>query len=211
YNVLMSIEKDAILFTNGDNDTYPIWLLQRVQGIRTAVTVMNFHLITKYPDYLKKLLQERQLELDWSTLPPVKEEGFLFALCKALAPSVPVYVALTIEPAHIKPLADHLFVVGLAYQYSPRRFDNLSVLQKNWEQSFRLDYLTHDWYEAWRPETERIVPSLNGNYLAPLVLLIEHTKAKEEIEKSNRLRALAFELARKAGSGAELQRILGAR
>ena len=45
YNVLMSAEKNAILFTNGDIDTYSCWLLQRAKGIREDVTIMNINLI----------------------------------------------------------------------------------------------------------------------------------------------------------------------
>ncbi|MDE6297832.1 MAG: DUF2723 domain-containing protein [Muribaculaceae bacterium] len=57
YNVLMSLDPDAIIFVDGDNYTFPLWYAQEVEGVRRDVRVINLSYLSN-PRYAAMILRE---------------------------------------------------------------------------------------------------------------------------------------------------------
>ncbi len=211
YNVLMSTEENAVIFTNGDNDTYPSRMLQEAKGIRSDVTIINIPL-SGTESYLERILKKKGIKIDRKalmnkaiTLGADQSKSFSISVftqevCKYLAnnyPDIPIYFALTIYEDHFKPLKDDLYIVGLAYRYSPKRIDNIALIKKNLEIKFILDYLKYDWYNDLYP-VMNMIHFLNLNYVPSMMMLVEHYKTSVQNEKAQKWRNMALELAKRA-------------
>ncbi len=206
YNVLMSLESGAILFTNGDNDTYPVWLLQNIKQVRPDIMVINISMAS-IKDYITHKLAGRNIDIDYKSLfekgadreSNVKKR-FIQNLYHFLAdthPELSIYFALTVYNDFIDDIRDQLYVVGLAYKFSKTRIDNIALIKKNIENSFRLDYLTFDWYHE-KDLGKSIKDRLHMNYVVSMVMLAEHYQAGGQLDEARHWKELAIQLAQQA-------------
>ena len=82
-NYLNSCASNTILFTNGDNDTYPLIYVQAQLGFRTDITVVNISLLStqRYAEHLKnKVFDGNGLPITY-TLEQLKSKHTEFVLC----------------------------------------------------------------------------------------------------------------------------------
>lgn len=220
YNVLMSVEKNAILITNGDNDTYPIWMLQNALDIRKDVTVVNISLAPT-PSYLEKRLEEKGITIDYAKLKNKANERasqkkrtefkskFIQEFARIILnkyPDIPVYFALTVYKENIKDIREDLYIVGLAYQFTRERIDNVALIKKNFEKKFRLDHLKYDWYNEYYPGVN-IRNRTHMNYIIPIIMLVDHYKLSGEKAKAEDWNNLALHLAEEAGNQDAIEEI----
>lgn len=205
YNVLNNLEDDAIVFTNGDNDTYPLWILQYAKGIKKGVSVFNVSLL-QIEDYRDKLFAENKIPA-FDTEKFMKtyknEMDYPQAIIRHIIQNTdrPVYMASTMSNLYYKEFEKDLYLTGLAFRYSKSDIDNMAIIRKNYEKNFLLDYIKINFTNDL---SETVVAQMNMGYLPILFKLYEHYGLTGETEKCTEVKKLAAKIAETAGKESEV-------
>jgi tetratricopeptide (TPR) repeat protein len=127
YNIMAALEPDAIIFTNGDNDTYPLWYIQMVEGFRPDVNIANLSLLnTSW--YIKQLRDRKPAvpisygDVDIERLRSMVLKDGTIAWRRDLVMQHiikennwkrPIYVAVTVPPEIWNPYSENLEMQGM--------------------------------------------------------------------------------------------------
>jgi hypothetical protein len=201
FNMLNSTEKNSILFTNGDNDNYPAWVLQEAKDIRRDVTLLNVHTIFVLRDYLKMKLDGLGIEIDITGLSEENISVFMkefVSTIKKNYPDIPLHVAPTVYNEYKKEINSQLVITGLDYTVTSGEFDYIARIRKNLEQNLRLDYLEYDWYNEHHI-SQTMMDRLNLNYIPSFLELSGMYDSSGDFEMAKYWKGKAIFLAEKAG------------
>ncbi len=199
YNMLMSVEPNAILITWGDNDTYPAWILQQVKNVRPDVVVLNAWMLAGYEDYQKRVFEKFDIPAMRQKKADFPDHAAFFEFCTDYVmhnSQRPVYIAAAL-PQNIKGNHhEYLYSTGLAFKYSKEDFDNVAVMKNNFENKFLKDYLFID---LENDISQGVVNTANVNYIPPFLRLYRHYKESGEEARADQLKVLIKNIAEKGG------------
>jgi hypothetical protein len=203
-NMLIGLEQDAILFTFGDNDTFPLWYIQEVEKYRTDVKVVNLSLLNT-TWYIKQCRDsEPNAPITWTDehikrlQPGFTEDGTMIGVAAMAMDHIlrantwerPIYFAITIKREVYEPYLDILEYEGLAYRLVRRQGKNMVNKEKlieNVTQNFDYASVLD---EDWKRDESVYLPSHTEN------LIINYANAFIQLGISQRRDSLFAEAVR---------------
>jgi len=184
YNLLVGLDTNAILITNGDNDTYPLWALQNAPDpFRPDVTVANLSLLNiptvvrmmrdslglpvSIPDDMIDSLGTVEGSGGQHVLPPAYQVIDNFST-NAVQKGRPVYLAVTVRGEVTGRFPERLVLEGLVNRVTESKAAvpvDIDRITENLRKNYRLGWpkTLPPWPQNMSPLTRKVAP-LAANY-----------------------------------------------
>ena len=148
HNILASCEEDGLIFTNGDNDTFPLWYLQEVENFRRDVRVINLSLLNT--DWYIKQLRDREpkvaISLNDAEIEAMpgrillrdgrdvrKQDRLIENIVTENGWRKPIYFAITVPEQNRLGLEPHLQMEGFVYRLHREQPEVDVNAERTWE------------------------------------------------------------------------------
>jgi len=178
-NVLNSVPNNTIVITNGDVDTYPVWIQQEIHAINPAVHIWNIENLQD-KKYQNQVFKTTGIPIFSGT----KTSREILNHILTNKPYGEVYLTLTLPHDILRKYSANLYLTGLALNYNTSTINNnLNLLQHNWETKFDISHYLDDHL-------------INKNYLLPMIQLYKHYDLNGEKDRASELKKAIKKLAK---------------
>ncbi len=183
YNTLMSVEDNALLLAQNNQETQLLRSVQSSKNIKKSVQIIPSD---------KEATLFKQLKIN--------------SLEELQTRNQSIFLTLTIENSLKEKIKHKSYLTGLALKMTTTPFDNLAVLKRNVEQTFLLDYLSVSLLPMTEEKKEATYSGTT--YFAPLSMLYRHYKNSNEEAQSENIKRLLDNIAQQTNSQVYLSEIL---
>lgn len=201
YNVLNSLEENAIIFIQNDNDTYPLWMLQDAKDIRTDVLPisLDFLLLEEYRDNIFKKLNIKPLDLGEIDIDEYHQnwEKVVEHIVNNYKGERNIYMGMTLFQHLYEKYSNNLYVSGLSLRYSKKKIDLTDYNKNLIENVFLTDYIK---FPFMNERNQMNVNYQNFNYINCYKEVYDYYKKNNELEKANELKKTSLLLAERVGN-----------
>ena len=188
YNLLQSLESNAVLFTHGVLDTYPLYNQQLAQKVNVGVEIINIDYLNS-EEFRKNISKKLGVTFSYTG----NNYATAFEIASKLKSSRGIYFSNAFSKTELKKHEKELDLSGLALKFSDNKTD-VSNIVSLWTTKFK------------KTEVEKVAMTddyakkMANNYLPTLITVYKYYTTENKTKEATAVKNLAIKIAKVNGN-----------